>query len=229
MGKNVGGALLGYLVGAVVIGLVGFALTTGVRYLNAGNSMQREAKVALEEYIDGGEDFPVGEYVSLNARWVIGPFATETSTSSVNFITATSGVAQYYFAVLADDTIMAVKTENTAEIEALNRMTDWLLSVEGFPMNGETLKLQGKLRQMKEGELMDMYRQNVREVFGVSSGSPSVRLLVLDTTAGREQLYFILIGGLAVLVLVFVLVRRSKKKKAAQAAGDMPAAVDGQM
>ncbi|MBR5380195.1 MAG: hypothetical protein IK140_06640 [Clostridia bacterium] len=71
MGKRI----LGAIVGIIAVGLIAWLVTNGTRFLNANNSMQREAKTALEDYIDGNQDFPMNEYVSLEARWVIGPFA----------------------------------------------------------------------------------------------------------------------------------------------------------
>ena len=97
---NIGKTLLRYIVAILVIGVAAFLLTNGTRYLNENNAMQQEAKIALEDYISSGKEFPTGEFVSLNARWVLGPFATETSTSTTNGIEATSGVAYYYFLVL---------------------------------------------------------------------------------------------------------------------------------
>ena len=222
MGKRI----LGAIVGIIAVGLIAWLVTNGTRFLNANNSMQREAKTALEDYIDGNQDFPMNEYVSLEARWVIGPFAEETTTSTTNGIKATSGVSEYYFVVLKDMSFMALKTENTREIETLDRMTDWLLGVDGFPMNGETLKVQGKLKKMTDKDLLSLYRTNLMSVFSVSSTDSAVRYVYLDTTAGREAPYLIIGGVIAVGVIALILYNRSRKKKleaeqaAAQAAAD---------
>ena len=209
---NIGKTLLRYIVAILVIGVAAFLLTNGTRFLNENNTMQQEAKIALEDYISSGKEFPTGEFVSLNARWVLGPFATETSTSTTNGIQATSGVAYYYFLVLEDETLMALKAENTKECETLNRMSDWLLEQDGFPRNGETLKVQGKLTALKDAELKEMYHNDALSIFGLSAGDPALRDLVLDTTAGREMLYYIIFGAVIVLILGFILFRRSRKK-----------------
>ena len=222
MGKRI----LGAIVGIIAVGLIAWLVTNGTRFLNANNSMQREAKTALEDYIDGNQDLPMNEYVSLEARWVIGPFAEETTTSTTNGIKATSGVSEYYFVVLKDMSFMALKTENTREIETLDRMTDWLLGVDGFPMNGETLKVQGKLKKMTDKDLLSLYRTNLMSVFSVSSTDSAVRYVYLDTTAGREAPYLIIGGVIAVGVIALILYNRSRKKQleaeqaAAQAAAD---------
>ncbi|MBQ4451788.1 MAG: hypothetical protein II912_05385 [Clostridia bacterium] len=222
MGKRI----LGAIVGIIAVGLIAWLVTNGTRFLNANNSMQREAKTALEDYIDGNQDLPMNEYVSLEARWVIGPFAEETTTSTTNGIKATSGVSEYYFVVLKDMSFMALKTENTREIETLDRMTDWLLGVDGFPMNGETLKVQGKLKKMTDKDLLSLYRTNLMSVFSVSSTDSAVRYVYLDTTAGHEAPYLIIGGVIAVGVIALILYNRSRKKQleaeqaAAQAAAD---------
>ena len=229
MAKNTGLAVLRTVIAVVLVGAAAFLLTTGSRWLNENNSMQRGAKIALDDYVNGAREFPVGEYVSLNARWVIGPFATETTTSTTNGIKATSGVAYYYFLVLEDQTVMAAKTENVREREALDRMSDWLLDADGYPMNGETITLQGKLSKMTDKDTVRLYNEDLRSVFGLSANDPAVRYLVLDTTAGRGAVYFIIAGCAAALILAFVLISRMKKKARAraQAAPEEPQGASG--
>ena len=223
--KSKGASALYYIVAFVFMGAAAFLWTTGARYLDENNGMQREAKIALEDYIAGGREFPVGEYVSLNLRWVIGPFATETSTSTTNGIKATSGVAYYYFAVLEDETVMVIKSKNTQDRAVLDRMSDWLISVDGYPMNGETFRVQGKLRKMTDQKLTELYSDNLYSIFGLSSNDPAVRYLVLDTAAGREMLYLIICGCAAAAIAALVIAHRTKKKKAlaAQPAEAAPA------
>lgn len=203
-----------YVILFIVVGILGYLATTGFRYLDEHNSMQKEAQIALEDYIGGDKDLPVGEYVSLEARWVIGPFATETSTRTTNGIEATSGEAEYYYLVLEDATVMALKTSNAQEKTTLTRMSDWLMSVDGYPWDGETLKVQGKLRRMTDKQLTELYNKYLQNTFGLSSSDSSVRFLVLDTTAGRSGLYLILGGAAVVIILIAVVAAKKKKKKA---------------
>ena len=141
--KKTGSTILRYLIAIVLVGVAGFLVTTGFRFLNAHNAMQKEAKIALEDYLSSGRELPVDEFVSYEARWVIGPFATVTDTKSTNGITATSGVNSYYYLILDEPdglSLMALESENTQENETLERMSDWLLSVDGYPYEGETLR-----------------------------------------------------------------------------------------
>ena len=78
--KKVGGAILRAVVIILLVGGIGFLVTNGIRLFDEHNSMQKEAKIALEDSLSSGQELPVGEYVSYEARWVLGPFATETET-----------------------------------------------------------------------------------------------------------------------------------------------------
>lgn len=216
--------ILGFIVGIIAVGVVAYLFTSGTRFIDENNNMQRSAKIALEDYVDTGRELPVGEYVSLEARWVIGPFATETSTSTTNGIEATSGVDYYYFLILEDGTIMALESNNKKERETLDRMSDWLLGVDDFPMNGETLKVNGKLKELKKADLLSLYRSGIINTFGISSSDASVRYLVLDTTAGRETIYLIIGGVIAVGIIAAVIANR-RKKKARQTASQPEQAV----
>lgn len=232
--KKTGSTILRYLIAIVLVGVAGFLVTTGFRFLNAHNAMQKEAKIALEDSLSSGQELPVGEYVSYEARWVIGPFATETETQSTNGITATSGVNSYYYLILDEPdglSLMALESENAQENETLERMSDWLMSVDGFPYGGETLKVQGKLEEMKDTELRRYFSEDLQEIFGISPNDPAVRYLVLDTTEGREGIYLILAAAAVALLLIVVIIKKAKKKApapmaAAPAGEDTPRPYD---
>ena len=207
--KQAGKSILYYIIGFILVGVLGLLLTNGTRFLDEHNNSQKTAKIALEDYTSTGRDFPVGEYVSYEARWVIGPFATETKSRTTNGVTATAGVSSYYFLVLDDMTVMAMKVNNANDTEQLNQMSNWLLSVDGFPTNGRTLKVQGNLKEIKDQELLSYYREDLYSIFELSSSDPAVRYLLLDTTAGRDGIYLFILGAVAVLILIAVI---SKKK-----------------
>ena len=212
--KNVGKSLLVYAVGFVLVALLGMLVTSGSRYIDE-HASQRDAKIALEDYLSTGRELPVGKYVSYQARWVLGPFATKTSTSTTNGATATSGVSSYYFLILEEQdslSVMAMEVNNVRENGTLEQMSDWLLSVDGFPYGGPTAKVQGTLRELNETRLRNLYTSELKSSLGLSSDDPAVRYLLLDTTAGRGGIYLILIGSAAALILIAVLVHKAKKK-----------------
>ena len=61
--KNVGKSLLVYAVGFVLVALLGMLVTSGSRYIDE-HASQRDAKIALEDYLSTGRELPVGKYVS---------------------------------------------------------------------------------------------------------------------------------------------------------------------
>lgn len=114
-------------------------------------------------------------------------------------------------------TLMTVKSANKAEVETLDRMSEWLLGVDGFPTNGETFTLQGKLEKMTQSDLLKEYKSNL-SIFGLTENDPDVRYLVLDTTEGREGMYIGIVIVVAAIVIALVIRSRGKKKKAQEAA-----------
>lgn len=219
--------VLRYIIAAVAFVLVVSGLTMLFRYINEHNDSQRTAEIALEDYIGTDKEFPVGKFVSVEARWVLGPFAEETSTTSSYGIETTSGVCEYYFLVLEDMSVMAIKTQNLQEIETLNRMSEWLMKRIGYPKTGETIRLQGKLTKLTNSQLLSFYREDAADAFRLSATDPALRALVLDTTAGRESVYIYL--GVAWMALLFggLVWRHSKKKRqAAQERAALQSAFD---
>lgn len=227
--KKAGSAILRYVIIFAVFAVLGFLLTSGLRMFHERSSMQKEAKIALEDYLSTGKDLPVGEYVSYEVRWVIGPFATETETSNTNGISATAGVKSYYYLLLDEgDTLslMALGVENAQDNRTLERMSDWLLSVEGYPYGGETLKVQGKLSEMTDSELRSYYSESIQSIFGVSPNDPAVRYLVLDTTAGRDGILLIAAAAAVALLVIVVFVKKAKNKAPAPTAAASPKTYD---
>lgn len=227
--KKAGSAILRYVIIFAVFAVLGFLFTSGLRMFHERSSMQKEAKIALEDFLSTGQDLPVGEYVSYEVRWVIGPFATETETSSTNGISATAGVKSYYYLLLDEgDTLslMALGVENAQDNRTLERMSDWLLSVEGYPYGGETLKVQGKLSEMTDSELRSYYSESIQSIFGVSPLDPAVRYLVLDTTAGRDGILLIAAAAAVALLVIVVFVKKAKNKAPAPTAAAAPKTYD---
>ena len=226
--KKVGSSILVYILGVILVGVIGFLVTSGSRLFNENNSMQKTAKIALEDYLSTGQELPVGEYVSYEVRWVLGPFATETETQSTNGISATSGVKSYYYLFLDEGdslSLMALEVENAKDNQTLEQMSDWLTSVDGFPENGNTLKVQGQLKEMKDAELRKMYSSDLQEIFGVSPTDPAVHYLVLDTTAGRDGIFLIIAAVAVAALVIVVIVKKTKKKAPAPAPTPEPAPV----
>ncbi len=227
--KKVLGSILRAFVIILLVGGIGFLVTNGTRLFHERSSMQKTAKIALEDYLSSGRELPEGEFVSYEVRWVLGPFATETETSSTNGITATAGVRSYYYLILDEGdslSLMSLEVENAKDNQTLERMSDWLMGVDGYPYGGETLKLQGKLKKMTDTELRSLYTSDLQEIFGLSPNDPEVRYLVLDTTAGRDGVFLILAAVAVAALLIVVIVKKAKNKKVTIPAAEVPAEAD---
>ncbi len=203
--------VVGFIVFFVLAGLFMYGVNGGLRFIRENNNTQRRAEISLNDLVNRSESFPVGKYVGLDTYWIIGPYASETSTETSNGIKSTTQELQYYFAVLEDGSVMTVASENRSELEAMNRISDYLLSVEGYPKDGESIHLQGNLRKMTKTDLVRLCDQYALKIFNLSSTDSRLRHVYLDTTAGRDSMYLILAGAAALVIIV--LFARSKLKK----------------
>lgn len=187
-----------------------------VLFMTGMNSLalQRKAKIDLKDYVGEGKELPVGEYVCFDARYVFGPFAHKVSTSFFNTVKLNSQVTGYfYYLMLEDGTLMAVNTANEEEKATFDRISEKLLSANEVITDGETRRVNGRLREIKDEELIKIYQEGVRESFGASPDDPRVRYFTLDTTAGREWVFFAGIGALFVVLLAFITAGQLKGRK----------------
>lgn len=127
--------------------------------------------------------------------------------------------------VLDDGSFIALATSNTNEHKALDRMSEWLTRVDGFPTDGEIFTVQGDLRNLTEKDILKIYQDFIIKC-GVSLDDSRIRYVVLDTSAGREQLYFIIAGVVAVVAVALFIRSRMKKKKEIESIMDEAASDD---
>ena len=108
--------------------------------------------------------------------------------------------------MLEDRTIMSVATANTKEKQALDRMFYWLIDIlqgNGDPEDIESLLLRGNLLEMSNPDLINFYYEDLESI-GYSPDDPMIRLLYLDTEAGREGGYTV--PTIIIVFLVFIAV-----------------------
>ncbi len=196
----------------ILIGVIGSLGTSLFRYIEDHNGNQKEAKISLNELIKEGKDIPTGEYVGVDVRWVLGPYATNTETVQRNGIKTTSSVENYYYLILDDMTIMSVKSRNADEVAKMDAMTKWLTNVDGFPTDGEVLHLQGNIEKITNSELLKYFDENLNWL-GLTKSSAQVKHLNLNTTVGRSGVYVWVFAAVAVVVIVIIVMRRKKKKQ----------------
>ena len=180
--------------------------------MTAGNqSLQKKAAINLNEYVDSGAEFPMGEYVSCDVRWVLGPFATNTEYTTWGITQVTNRVDNYYFLVLEDMTLMTLCASDKATVEKLNAMSDWLSGVNGFPMSGETFTVQGELRRLTDSELRDFFTSDAKTVFGLDADDEAMRYVVLNTNSGTERFIALVAAGVVLIIAAVALITRRKK------------------
>ena len=205
-----------YLVpAAVVVAAVAVVVFAGT-YLSEESSLQRRADTSVDEILSRGGKLSPGLYVSLDAKRVLGPYADGKRSYDGGVSFTMPGTAYYYFAFLDDGTVLTIETESTREKEALDRMSNAAVEARGFTEGGETLRVQGTLKDMKAmtdyADLLGIYRDILENEFGIDLKDPAATTLILDTSTGRDALQWFLVGviaaaGIATAVLI---VRRTR-------------------
>ncbi len=199
-------------------GLIAFAALIALRLVGGDNNpLRQNAKLRLEDYLSSGEALPLGQYVSVDARWVLGPFAIETSMESSGDGTDDEDASYYYYLRLKDGSVMALKSEDKDELQVLDRMSEWLMQTPLYPLNGETLHLQGKLKEFPNARLTQLFDEVFEDAFGVKP-QDKARYVLMDTNAGYEpMLVWMLFSGGAIGAGIGLLIQWRRKRKAALA------------
>ncbi len=197
-------------------GIIAFAALIVLMVMGGDNDpLRQRAKLRLEEYVDKGEALPLGKYVSVDARWVLGPFAVEASMEDSGDDVSDKDASYYYYLRLKDGSVMALKSKHKDELKALDRMSEWLMQTPLYPLNGETLHLQGKLKEFPNARLTQLFDESFEDAFGVKP-QDKARYVLMDTNAGYEPmiLWMVLSGG-ALGAGIGLLIQWRRKKKAA--------------
>jgi len=199
--------------------LIGFYIVTGIMSMASKHiNYQKKAEISLNEIVEKGENLPIGSYVELDARLVLGPYAsyTETQTFTISGedsgATATTSVKYYYYVFLEDGRIMTLATTNEQEIIALDRITAWVADSDDLT-EGETLTVRGRLSEMEDDELRTYYEKYLY-LMGVERNSPQMCYVVLDTTAGREGAYIAVVVCVVGVVILYALNKKVRKRRA---------------
>ena len=197
-------------------GIIAFAALIVLMVMGGDNDpLRQRAKLRLEEYVDKGEALPLGKYVSVDARWVLGPFAVEASMEDSGDGVNDEDASYYYYLRLKDGSVIALKSKHKDELKALDRMSEWLMQTPLYPLNGETLHLQGKLKEFPNARLTQLFDESFEDAFGVKP-QDKARYVLMDTNAGYEPmiLWMVLSGG-ALGAGIGLLIQWRRKKKAA--------------
>ena len=196
-------------------GIIAFAALIVLMVMSGDDPLRQRAKLRLEEYVDKGEALPLGKYVSVDARWVLGPFAVEASMEDSGDGVNDEDASYYYYLRLKDGSVIALKSKHKDELKALDRMSEWLMQTPLYPLNGETLHLQGKLKGFPNARLTQLFDESFEDAFGVKP-QDKARYVLMDTNAGYEPmiLWMVLSGGALGTGIGLLIQWRRKKKDA---------------
>ena len=232
--RGIPGTIL-YIILRVVLAFAVVAVIAGVSNFFHSNSkfLQARDAVNLNEIIASGEEFPEGEFVTLQVYYPIGNYAESKSSLTVgsdsNGGGFTSGVDQYYMILLEDSTLMSLKISNTEDIKALDELNTLLGETDDWASLPDYVEVTGKLTTLTDPEIVSFYEEALGYLDLTTSDS-NVRMYLLDATEipGSNMLLFagIIVGVILLIILAVTLISR-KKKKAAQASNVLPPYPDG--
>ena len=216
---NKGGTAL-FLILRVVLGFILVAVfAAGSNFLHANSKLLRTTKTKdLNEILQNGEEYPVGEFVSLEVWLPLGAYAEESSTISYGHSNEggfTSGTDYYYVVYLEDQTFMSLKLSNNEDIKAIDKIFDDLMEMESIESADDlnSYVLSGKLTTLTDDEIIGYYKEALSDMDFDPNGE-NVRLYVLDTTAIPTQNIIILVVCVAAVIgAVYLIFRLQKKKK----------------
>ena len=219
--------LIGLIAGTVatLLGLIVGLLAVGFNFFHQHSSfLSKGETVDMDALLDEGKDFPVGEFVHVEAPFILDQFASEKST--INGVT--SGEDTYYYVILNSRTAIAVKAASVDDIAVLDQGADDTYAYLNDELDMfDDIPIEGKLVKMTDQELIQ-YFDEFTEDYGFNDADSTIKAehYIIDMTAARgENVLFYIIIPLVVLVVVIVIisrVRKAKKKKAALAAAEMP-------
>ena len=215
---------------AIVLRLVGGLLivalvAVGFNFFHQHSSfLSKGETVNLDDLLEAGEDYPLGEFVHVDAPFILDQFATEKST--INGIT--SGEDTYYYVILKSRIAVAVKAASVDDIAVLDQGADDTYAFLNDELETfDDIPIDGKLVRMTDTEILQ-YFDEYTDDYGFNDADSTIKAehYIIDMTAARgENVLFYIIIPLAVIVIAIVIisrVRKAKKKKAAQQQAEMP-------
>lgn len=196
--------LIGFLVVALLAGLMNF-------FHQHADFLTRGESIALDDF---GDSVPVGEFVRVEASFILDAFATETNTmNGIN-----SSEDSYYFVILSSGDAIAVKAASVNDIAVLDRgQEETFAYLDGELGYFDDIPLEGKLVRLTNTELLRYFNNYVTEMgFDLEDSSIRPQKYVLDMTAARTENVLLYIVLPILLVLAAVIVVTIVRKRRAQ-------------
>ncbi|MBQ7637380.1 MAG: hypothetical protein IJS90_00590 [Clostridia bacterium] len=199
-----------FILGFVIVALI----AVGFNFIHQHSSfLSKGETVNMDDLLKAKEDFPVGEFVHVDAAFVMDCFASEES--KINGIT--SQMDSYYLVILKSRYAVAVKAASVDDIAVLEKgLQDTLDYMDEKIDTFDDVPLEGKLVEMTDSELIRYYDEYSDECgFNDADSQIKVEHYMIDMTEIRTDKFLIYIGlpvaVLAVAAIVIVVIRKKKK------------------
>lgn len=200
-----------YLFGFLLVALLAFLMNV---FHQHSDFLTRGESIDMTEQVDFGSGAPVGEFVRVEAQFVLDAFATETNTmNGIN-----SSEDSYYFVILNSGDAIAVKAASVNDRAVLDKGQEDTFDYLDEKLDYfDDIPLEGKLVRLTNTELIRYFDDYVTDL-GLDDPDSTVRpqKFVLDMTAARTEnvlLYIILPVGLVAAALIVVAVVRKRRAK----------------
>lgn len=200
---------LRFLAGFAVVAL----LAVGLNFLHQHSSfLSKGETVNMDELLQAGEDFPVGEFVHVDAAFILDCFASEES--KLNGVTSQKDSC--YFVILNSRYAVAVKAAAVDHIAVLEKgMQDTLDYLDEKIDTFDDVPLEGKLVKMTDSKLTGYFDEYADEC-GFNDADSKIKAVhyMIDMTEVRADKFLLYVGlPAAVLVAAAIVIVVVKKKK----------------
>ena len=219
MAKNggFGSRMLGVLV-YIIVGIVIIAIFSGGQnWLHQHNGFLRQGDApSLNEMRARGEDFPEGQFVSLEVKGVLGNYATNTSSTETHGAKFQTGVDYYYAVILDDLTVLSVIASDQEDVRQLNALAEAQEQYTGDNLfqdpNFPSYTITGKVQELKNQEVLRYFNEALPASILYNSSFTVTHYAVnaSDVRTDRVLLYIVL--PIAVLILIAILIHRRNKR-----------------
>lgn len=220
MAKNggFGGRILGYLV-YIIVGIVIIAIFSGGQnWLHQHNGFLRQGDApSLNEMRARGEDFPEGQFVSLEVKGVLGNYATNTSSTETHGAKFQTGMDYYYLVVLDDLTVMTVIASDEEDIRQLDALVEAVSNYDSdispfadpeFP----SYTITGKVEELTNKDIL-RYFDEALAYGGLNDAYLTITHYAVNASAVRtDRVLLCIVLPIAALILIAILIHRRNKR-----------------
>lgn len=219
MAKNggFGGRILGLLV-YIIVGIVIIAIFSGGQnWLHQHNGFLRQGDApSLNEMRARGEDFPEGQFVSLEVKGVLGSYATNTSSTETHGAKFQTGMDYYYLVLLDDFTLMTVIACDQEDIRQLDALVEAVNDYSGNTLFTDpsfpSYTITGKVQELTNKDVLRYFNEALGYA-GLNNAYFTVTHYAVnasDVRTDRVLLYIVL--PIAALILIAILIHRRNKR-----------------